>query len=80
MFHSDKKKKIQHTKETTYSLHNINFVSRGFKEQREKLVRLLLYTTENVEEKTKPGYILYPLSNSRVQCGIRSCSYFPLKS
>ena len=46
-----------------------NFVSRGdFKEQREKLVSLLFYTTETVEEKTKSVYIFHAVSNSRVHC------------
>jgi len=37
-----------------------------FREQLEKLVSLLLYITENCTEKTKPGHIVYPVSNLRV--------------
>jgi hypothetical protein len=34
----------------------------GFNEQVEKLVRLFLCTSENVQENSRPGYILYPVS------------------
>ena len=37
-----------------------------FKEQLEELVILLLYTRA-VEENTKSGYILYPVSKTRVK-------------
>jgi len=73
MFHSDFKTysilKKQHTRCIILIL-----CQESFKEQREKLVRLSFYTTENVKEKTKSGYILYPLSNSRLKYGMRSCS------
>lgn len=35
-------------------------------EQIEKLVSLLLYITGNCSEKTKPGHILYLVSNLRI--------------
>ena len=38
-----------------------------FKEQIEKLVKLLLYTTENCWRETKHGQILYPVSSPRVK-------------
>ena len=37
-----------------------------FQEQIKKLVCLSLYTSENCSEKTKPGRILYPVSNPSV--------------
>ena len=68
MSHSDfKKYSIINKQLTRYII--LILCQEGFKEQREKLVRLLLYATENFEEETKPGYILYPLSNSRVKYG-----------
>jgi hypothetical protein len=55
------------TRNTIYALHNDNFVSRGFKVQREKLVRFLLCTTVDF-------YCVQPWIFTLYNCGFLLCT------